>query len=227
MAFFKRTDDEFEHFRGLGYTGTINDMLFEFLGDVGYVGTLADRLHGYVTDVHGEYNRGLLAYRDGFPFNVTPTGPEDVFVGEEPAVFFDLASTARVFTDTAGITEVTTAGQSVALVLDRTLNATANAIQPLVTQQPTFQIDAGGMAFLQSDGIDDSLIVVVPDLGVEATIAFETELGTTILTDQTVGAGPVEVLRGNRTYGFIAMDRRPSFVEEYRMRGFLNSRRGE
>ena len=47
----------------------------------------------------------------------------------------------------------------------------------------------------------------VPDLGANAIIAYTADEPVTILTGQTIGAGSLNVLRADRTYELIVLDR--------------------
>lgn len=57
------------------------------------------------------------------------------------------------------------------------------------------------------DGVDDSLNATLPDLGTDATIAYASDQGITILTGQTIGAGSFNVLRDSWLYGMVANNR--------------------
>ena len=69
-----------------------------------------------------------------------------------------------------------------------------------------------------------SLPATVPDLGTNATLAYATEAGVTILTGQTIGAGALEILRGDRTYGLIANNRPWTPAETAGVTAWLNAR---
>ena len=69
-----------------------------------------------------------------------------------------------------------------------------------------------------------SLPATVPDLGTDATLAYATEAGVTILTGQTIGAGALEILRGDRTYGVIANNRPWTAAETAGVTKWLNAR---
>ena len=69
-----------------------------------------------------------------------------------------------------------------------------------------------------------SLPATVPDLGTNATLAYATEAGVTILTGQTIGAGALEILRGDRTHGLIANNRPWTAAETAGVTKWLNAR---
>lgn len=87
MIFFPTTDEDFQYFRGLGYTGTINDMHYRALGDMGYTGSLNDRARSYLVSEYGSFHESLKDLRDGttifsltdFRMTVATTGPSEVF----------------------------------------------------------------------------------------------------------------------------------------------------
>ena len=54
---------------------------------------------------------------------------------------------------------------------------------------------------------DASLPATLPDLGTDATLAYATDEGVTILTGQTIGAGDFEVLRDKQLFALIVNDR--------------------
>lgn len=87
MNLFSTTDEDFQYFRGLGYTGSINDMHYKALGDMGYTGSLSDRVSSYMVSEYGFFHEPLKDLRDGttafsltdFRMTVTTTGSDEVF----------------------------------------------------------------------------------------------------------------------------------------------------
>lgn len=75
------------------------------------------------------------------------------------------------------------------------------AARPILRQEPS------GQFYLEDDQVDDALNATLPNLGTDATVAFMTETGVTIETGQTIGAGEFNILRGEKLYGIIIVDR--------------------
>lgn len=82
--------------------------------------------------------------------------PDSLFSASEAGAWYDVSDSSTLFQDTAGTIPVTTAGQSVALILDKSGNG-GNLSQATAASQPTYQIDAGGHPYLLFDGVDDYL----------------------------------------------------------------------
>lgn len=99
----------------------------------------------------------------------------------------------------------------------------AHALAPSDAARPLYRTQ-GGVSWLAFYGVDDALSVTLPDLGSDATLAYATEAGSTILTGQTLG-GPYD-LPGAQLYGFAAFDRAPTAGEEALLTAWLDARRG-
>ena len=82
------------------------------------------------------------------------------------------------------------------------------------------------LQYLASDLIDDELPATVPSLGSNATVWFAVDGASTILTGQTVAAGPIATLRGERTYTMGAIDRPLSAGETAALTTYLDKARG-
>lgn len=100
-----------------------------------------------------------------------------------------------------------------------------HAGQPDAAKRPLYQ-SAGGLSWLKSDLIDDSLPATVPSLDTNATVWYATEGVTTILTGQTIGAGAFETLRGEKTYTVGAIDRALTGPETASLTAYLDATRG-
>ena len=89
-----------------------------------------------------------------------------------------------------------------------------------------FDVTEAGVSSLRylGDPSAASLPATVPDLGTNATLAYATEAGVAILTGQTIGAGELEILRGDRTYGLIANNRPWTDAETAGVTAWLNAR---
>ena len=87
-----------------------------------------------------------------------------------------------------------------------------------------FDITEVGQAerfYVFDDGVDDSLLATLPDLGTDATLAYASDEGVTILTGQTIGAGAFDVLRDKQLYGLIVNNRAWTASETERVTRYL------
>ena len=89
--------------------------------------------------------------------------PADLFTGSEAGVVYDVSDLSTLFQDSAGTTPVTTAGQPVGLMLDKSGNGN-HATQATAAARPTYQT---GPARATLDKVDDRLSVTVPAGGLD------------------------------------------------------------
>lgn len=82
--------------------------------------------------------------------------PASLFAGGEAGAWYDPSDLATLWQDTAGTTPVTSPGQLVARVDDKSVNA-KHLTQETAAWQPTYQVDSGGRGYLLFDGTDDNL----------------------------------------------------------------------
>jgi len=101
-----------------------------------------------------------------------------------------------------------------------------HATQATAAARPEYLLDGNDLPYLLDDEVDDALPATIPDLGTDATLAYATDAGTTILTGQTIGAGSFEALRGVRTYAVIAVDRALTAAETTNVTAYLDAKRG-
>jgi len=94
--------------------------------------------------------------------------PATLFSNSEAGVWYDPSDLTTLFQDTAGTTPVTTAGQTVALMLDKSGND-LHATQPTAAARPTYQTD-GTYHWLSFDGVDDFMVTptITPGAGLSA-----------------------------------------------------------
>ena len=83
--------------------------------------------------------------------------PTDLFANSEQGAWFDPGDITTLFQDTAGNTPVTAAGQSVALMRDKSGRGN-NATQSTAGYRPTWQIDPTGHGYLLFDGVNDYMV---------------------------------------------------------------------
>lgn len=84
--------------------------------------------------------------------------PENLFTAGVDGAFFEIADTQTLFQDDAGAVQVSAAGQSVGLILDKSGNDN-HASQTIELFRPKYQVSP---ARIVSDGIDDVIAWVAP-----------------------------------------------------------------
>jgi len=95
--------------------------------------------------------------------------PASVFSSGEAGGWYDPSDLSTMFQDTAGSTPVTTAGQSVARINDKSGRG-LHLTQATAANQPTYQV-ADGRPYLSFDGTNDCLFNTTPISGVNQSIA--------------------------------------------------------
>jgi len=103
------------------------------------------------------------------PFSIA-----DLFASSEQGAWYGPSDLSTLFQDSAGTTPVTTAGQPVGLMLDKSGRAN-HATQATAAARPTYQT---GPARATLDKVDDRLSVTVPTGGFTGTMVLGTDQGT-------------------------------------------------
>jgi len=103
------------------------------------------------------------------PFSIA-----DLFASSEQGAWYGPSDLSTLFQDSAGTTPVTTAGQPVGLMLDKSGRAN-HATQATAAARPTYQT---GPARATIDKVDDRLSVTVPTGGFTGTMVLGTDQGT-------------------------------------------------
>jgi len=111
--------------------------------------------------------------------------PADLFTGSEAGAWYGPSDLSTLFQDSAGTTPVTTAGQPVGLMLDKSGNGN-HATQATAARRLTYQT---GPARATIDKVDDRLSVTVP---VGGTMVLGTDQGTASY-GVNIPAGPYEI----------------------------------
>jgi hypothetical protein len=88
--------------------------------------------------------------------------PVSLFAAGEQGAWYDPSDLSTVFTDTAGTTPATV-GQSVARINDKSGRGN-HATQATVAAQPILRQTAGGLYYLEYDGVDDDLRAAFPNV---------------------------------------------------------------
>ena len=81
--------------------------------------------------------------------------PNQLFDGGLQGAWYDPSDVASLFQDTAGTVPVTTDGDPVALIMDKSGNGN-HAMQTDLSRRPTWR-QGGGLSWLEFDGTDDRL----------------------------------------------------------------------
>ena len=79
---------------------------------------------------------------------------------------------------------------------------------------------------LRDDASDDVLAATFPDLGTAASVAYASNLGVTILTAQTIGAGAFDILRDQDLFGMIVINRALTGAETTDVTAYLTEKAG-
>lgn len=82
--------------------------------------------------------------------------PATLFSLGQAGAWYDPSDLSTLFQDTAATMPVTTAGQPVARVNDKSGNG-KNLTQATASRMPTYQVDSSGNPYLLFDGVDDHL----------------------------------------------------------------------
>lgn len=100
-------------------------------------------------------------FRGSMRFGLMPAtaafSPASLFANNEQGVWYDPSDLTTLFQDHLG-TIPAAFGQPVGLMLDKSGRGN-HANQPTVTARPTLMQDAGGRAYLQFDGVDDTMTI--------------------------------------------------------------------
>lgn len=82
--------------------------------------------------------------------------PASLFAAAQAGAWFDPSDLSTLWQDTGAIAPVTSAGQAVARIDDRSGNGN-HLVQATAAARPLYQVDSNGKAYLLFDGIDDWL----------------------------------------------------------------------
>lgn len=115
--------------------------------------------------------------------NGSAFNPLSLFTAGEQGVWFDPSDLTTLFQDDAGTVPVTTDGQAVALMRDKSGNA-HHAAQTVAGSRPIFRTSAG-LSWLEFDGADDFMVTASTNF--TATDSVSAFFGVRKLTDASVG----------------------------------------
>ena len=107
-----------------------------------------------------------------------------LFANDEAGAWYDPSDLDTLFQDTAGTTPVTTSGQTVGLMLDKSGND-IDATQPTAAARPTYQTD-GTYHWLSFDGVDD--FMVTPTITPGAGLSAQFFVGVNVATPKSLNS---------------------------------------
>jgi hypothetical protein len=107
-------------------------------------------------------------------YNVITTTPLALFASSEKGVWYDPSDKSTLFQDSAGTVPVTTAGQPVGKMLDKSGNG-AHAVQNVSASRPIYQVDPYGWDYLDFDGSND--FMVTPSINLTGTDKLTATIG--------------------------------------------------
>ena len=124
----------------------------------------------YVNNQIGQpaYDVGIASSNDGFVVT-------ELFAASEKGLWYDISDITTLFQDSAGTTPVTSAGQPVGKVLDKSGN-NIHATQATAANRPTYQVDSNGNGYLQFDGVNDSLVTSTLNLSTTDKVTWSAGL---------------------------------------------------
>jgi hypothetical protein len=111
--------------------------------------------------------------------------PVALFASSEKGVWFDASDLSTMFQDSGGTVPVTTVGQPVGKILDKSGN-NAHAVQTISASRPTYQVDSYGWPYLNFDGVDDYLIT--PSINFTGTDKMTVSIGLYVAKSSSAGA---------------------------------------
>ena len=129
--------------------------------------TAINKLYLGSTAINKAYLGTGILFSGGF-------SPASLFAASQQGVWYEASDISTLFQDSAGTTPVTTAGQPVGLMLDKSGRAN-HAVQATAAARPTYQT---GPARATLDKVDDRLSVTVPAGGFTGTMVLGTDQGT-------------------------------------------------
>lgn len=137
---------------------------------------------------------------------INPFSPSALFANGEVGVWYD-PSPETTFTDTAG-TALATVGDAVARINDLSGNG-HNATQATTAARPILRQDAGGLYYLEFDGVDDVLI--------SPSAVFFGEASSMILGAESFATSGLRTIGTNASsIGFLFSTTQPyGFVNNY------------
>jgi hypothetical protein len=135
-----------------------------------------------------QINKAYLGATVVFSGGAVPFSIADLFASSEQGAWYGPSDLSTLFQDSAGTTPVTTAGQPVGLMLDKSGNDN-HATQATAAARPIYQTAPDRVTI---DGVDDKMTVTVPVGGFTGTMVLATDQGTASY-GVNIPAGPYEI----------------------------------
>jgi len=136
-----------------------------------------------------------IAHSGGF-------SPASLFAGSIAGAWYDPSDIDTLFQDSAGTTPVTTAGQPVGLMLDKSGNGN-HATQAISAKRPIYT-EGSGLSWLAFDGVDDAMEIQ------NAAFSFTGDQSVWVAAKHDTGNGVYIYLMGGNDKGYLfATSRRP------------------
>ena len=133
-------------------------------------------------------NKAYLGATVVFSGGAVPFSIADLFASSEQGAWYDPSNIDTLFQDSAGTTPVTTAGEPVGLMLDKSGNDN-HPIQATAAARPTYQVTPDRITL---DKVDDRMTVTVPTGGFTGTMVLATDQGTASY-GVNIPAGPYDI----------------------------------
>ena len=109
--------------------------------------------------------------------------PTSLFAASQQGLLYEASDLSTLFQDSGGTTPVTTAGQPVGLMLDKSGNGN-HATQATAARRLTYQTSPDRATL---DKVDDRMTVTVPVGGFTGTMVLGTDQGTASYGDNSSG----------------------------------------
>lgn len=117
----------------------------------------------YVVGIRARDGAGNYGATQTFTLTASAeVSPVTFFTSGERGMVWDLTDSSTLFQDVAGTTPVTTAGQTVGRILDKSGNGNHWTAAADNTTRPTYQVDADSKPYLSFDGSNDAMFAATP-----------------------------------------------------------------
>jgi hypothetical protein len=139
---------------------------------------------------------GVLDFRRRRASGFGGSFPASLFASGEQGAWYDPSDLSTLFQDSAGTTPVTTAGQPVGLMLDKSGRGN-HATQTTASKRPTYQ-SAAGLHWLAFNGLDDAMITGTITPGVDKAQMFVgvrkiSDAATSCILETGTGSGSLSL----------------------------------
>jgi len=121
--------------------------------------------------------------------------PASLFAGGTEGAWYDPSDLTTLFQDSAGTTPVTTAGQPVGKMLDKSGNGN-HVAQAISAKRPTYT-EGSGLAWLAFDGVDDAMEIQ------NAAFSFTGDQSVWVAAKHDTGNGRFIYLMGGSDKGYL------------------------